>query len=112
MIRATTLLTAAFGLIMSALSAQSANIQITSLPFTIGAPGTYVLTGNLSFTAPTPPNASTYYAAILVPTSLPGPVILDLKGFTLTSNGANVTASVGVGIGGGFVGPFVATLSL
>jgi hypothetical protein len=93
---------------MSAITAQSADVQITSLPFTIGVPGTYVITGNLSFTAPTPPNASTYYAAILVPTSLPGPVILDLKGFTLTSNGANVTASVGVGIGGGFVGPFVA----
>ena len=45
---------------------------------------------------------------ILVPTNLAGPVILDLKGFTLTSNGASVTASVGVGIGGGFVGPFVA----
>jgi hypothetical protein len=93
---------------MSAITAQSADVQITSLPFTIGVPGTYVITGNLSFTAPTPPNASTYYAAILVPTSLPGPVILDLKGFTLTSNGASVTASVGVGIGGGFVGPFVA----
>jgi hypothetical protein len=69
---------------------------------------THVIRGNLSFTAPTPPNLSTYYAAILIPTSLPGAVILDLKGFTLTSNGANVTASVGVGIGGVFVGPFVA----
>ena len=102
------LLTAALGLIMSGIAAQSGNIQITSLPFTIAAPGTYVITGNWSFTAPTPPNASTFYAAILIPTSLPGPVILDLKGFTLTSNGPNVTASVGVGIGGGFVGPFVA----
>jgi hypothetical protein len=98
---------AALGLIMSAITAQAANIQITSLPFTIGAPGTYVITGNLSFTAPTPPNASTYYTAISVPTNLPGPVILDLKGFTLTSNGANVAASIGVGIGGNFAGPFV-----
>jgi hypothetical protein len=103
-----TLLMAAFGLIMSALVAQSANIQITHLPFTIAAPGTYVITGNLSFTAPTPPNASTFYTAILIPTSLPGPVILDLKGFTLTSNGPNATASVGVGIGGTFVGPLIA----
>jgi hypothetical protein len=35
-------------------------------------------------------------------------VILDLKGFTLTSNGANITASAGVGIGGYFVGRYVA----
>ena len=99
---------AALSLTMSAIAAQAANIQITSLPFTIGAPGTYVITGNLNFTAPTSPFTSTFFAAILIPTSLSGPVILDLKGFTLTSNGPNVTASVGVGIGGGFVGPFVA----
>jgi hypothetical protein len=99
---------AALSLTMSAIAAQAADIQITSLPFTIAAPGTYVITGNLSFTAPTSPFTSTFFAAILIPTSLPGPVILDLKGFTLTSNGANITASVGVGIGGTFVGPLVA----
>jgi hypothetical protein len=46
------LLMAAFGL-LSALSAQSANIKISSLPFNITAPGTYVVTGNLTFPATT-----------------------------------------------------------
>ena len=46
-----TLLTAAVGLMMTAFSAQSADIKISSLPFQIVAPGTYVLTGNLSFSA-------------------------------------------------------------
>jgi hypothetical protein len=63
MIRINTLFhTAALGLIMSALTAQAAPkknppppppIQSPSLPFTISAPGTYVLTGNM--TAPITP---------------------------------------------------------
>jgi hypothetical protein len=44
--KATIAMMAAFGLIMSALSAPAADIQITSLPFNITAPGTYVLTGD------------------------------------------------------------------
>ena len=65
-----TLATAAFGLIMSALSASAANIKITSLPLDITAPGTYVLTGNL-----TSPSSGT---AIHISSSIPGPVVLDL----------------------------------
>jgi hypothetical protein len=35
--------------------------------------------------------------AISIPANLPGPVIVDLKGFTITGNGGT---SVGVAIGG------------
>jgi IS6 family transposase len=62
-----------FGLIMSALSAQSADIQITSLPFSITAPGSYVLTSNLTYTGGGP--------AITINLSASGPVVLDLKGY-------------------------------
>jgi hypothetical protein len=87
------LLTAAFGLIMSALSALSANIPISYLPFAITAPGTYVLTGSLTFSSPPSGDA---VAAITVSTSISGPVIVDLKGFTLTGSAGN---TLGVGIG-------------
>ena len=90
-------LTAALGLIVSALPAQSADIPISSLPFAITAPGTYVVTGNLSYAA------QTNTAAISIATNISGPVILDLKGFSLTGNLGN---SVGVGIGV-FAGTFV-----
>src|SRR5260370_42389736 len=69
----TTLLTAALGLIMSALAAQSATIPITTVPYTISSPGTYVLTGNL--TSPPLQNQS----AILI-TGSAGTVVLDLQG--------------------------------
>jgi hypothetical protein len=83
------LLMAAFGL-LSALSAQAANIKISSLPFAITAPGTYVVTGNLTFAA------TTNVAAITISTAIQGPVIVDLKGFTLTGGAGD---SIGVGIG-------------
>jgi nitrous oxidase accessory protein NosD len=86
-----TLLTAAFGLIMSALSAQPANIPISSLPFAITDPGTYVVTRNLSF-----PSSATGIAAITISTAISGSVVLDLKGFTLTGGGGD---SIGIGIG-------------
>jgi hypothetical protein len=70
--------------LLSALSVQAANIKITSLPFAITAPGTYVLTGNL-----TSPSASN---AITIDASVTGPVVLDLKGFTLTGTGELSTA--------------------
>jgi hypothetical protein len=92
--------TAVLGLIMSALTAQSANIKISSLPFSITAPGTYVLTANLSF-------PSQQNAAITIATSIPGPVVLDLKGHTLTGGGSY---SIGVGIGV-FAGSTVANSS-
>lgn len=71
---------AAFGL-LSALSAPAANIKISSLPFAITVPGTYVVTGNLTF-------PGTTNAAITISTDIPGPVIVDLKGFTLTGEQA------------------------
>jgi hypothetical protein len=90
------ILMAAFGLIMSALSvsaqvvAPSATIKISSLPFTVTTPGTYVLTGNLTCTVP-------QSAAITIPGNLPGQVVVDLKGFTIT--GDDSASSTGIGIG-------------
>ena len=69
-------------------------MQITYLPYPITAPGTYVLASDLTFTNPNP--ATTGVTAITVATNLSGPVIIDLKGHTLTGPG---TVSVGVGIG-------------
>src|ERR1700761_5664096 len=90
------LLTAAFSL-LSALSAQSANTQLATtqaaknatipisyMPFSITAPGTYVLTGNLTFS----PSTSVVVPAITVSTAISGPVVIDLKGFTLTGGGS------------------------
>jgi hypothetical protein len=81
-------LMAAFSL-LSVLSAQAANIKISALPFNITAPGTYVLTGNLTTTAGT---------AINISSTASGPIILDLKGHAIT--GAGNQYSVGVGISG------------
>jgi len=71
------LLTAAFGLIMSALSAHSANIPISYLPFNITAPGTYVVTSNLVCPAPE--------TAITINGSVAGRIILDLGGYTVST---------------------------
>jgi hypothetical protein len=49
---------------------------ITSLPFIITTPGTYVLAGDLSSTVAN-------VDAIQISTATSGPVIVDLKGFTL-----------------------------
>jgi hypothetical protein len=91
------LLMAAFSL-LSALSVQAANIKITSLPFAITAPGTYVITGNLNF------QTTTNVAAITISTAIQGPVIVDLKGFTLTG-GAGDSIGVGIGVFAGTNGP-------
>jgi hypothetical protein len=94
-------LVTAFCLMAIALSAQAASITIPSLPYTISAPGTYVLAANMTFTSVQNGNAQ---GAISIPANLPGPVIVDLKGFTITGNGGT---SVGVTIGGAFAGPQV-----
>lgn len=62
-----------------------ANITISTLPFTITAPGTYVLTGNL--TAPSD-------VAILISPPIAGSVVLDLKGFTLTGSGSGLAVDI------------------
>jgi hypothetical protein len=92
-------------LLTSALMAQAAPpptpVIITALPFTITAPGTYVLKNNLLF------NSDPNGIAIQIETTVQGSVTLDLQGFTITGpNVASITpgeataASVGVAIGG------------
>jgi Right handed beta helix region len=49
------------------------------LPFIITAPGTYVLTGNLHYTG-----TDSARTAISISGAIAGPVVLDLKGFTIT----------------------------
>jgi hypothetical protein len=71
-----TLLIAALS-ILSVLTAQAANIKISSLPFNITAPGTYVLTRNLTYNG----------TAITITNVSGGPVLLDLKGYTLNGAG-------------------------
>jgi hypothetical protein len=86
MIRITTLLlTATFSLLSVLIShtgyaqavptaaAAPTSIKIWALPFTISAPGTYILTGNLTFNSFVDP-------AITITA---GSVILDLKGYTM-----------------------------
>jgi hypothetical protein len=97
-----TILTAALA-IMSTLTAQAAPSSKTSIPitqskipFTISAPGTYVLTGNLTL-------PSGGFFVINITTGITGPVILDLKGFTLTGLG-NSQSGVGISIGNGING--------
>ena len=55
----------------------TAIVKISSLPFNITAPGTYVLAGDLDVTTA---------GGINISTALAGPVVLDLKGFTLLGN--------------------------
>jgi hypothetical protein len=77
--------------LLSALTAQAASLTTiaqSQLPFTISTAGTYVLTGNMSYTS------GSTFGAINIIGSIAGPVILDLKGFTLTGNVANDTAGV------------------
>ena len=58
-------------------AALARTVKISSLPFNITAPGTYVLAGNLDVTTA---------GGINISTALAGPVVLDLKGFTLLGN--------------------------
>jgi hypothetical protein len=89
-------------LLTSALMAQAAptaTTTITALPFTITAPGTYVLKSNLIFASD--PNGT----AIQIETTVQGPVTLDLQGFTITGpnagfNGTTTPISYGISIGG------------
>jgi hypothetical protein len=80
--------------LLSVLSAHAANIKISYLPFNITAPGTYVLTGNLSFTVTEVGGINT--GAINISTAIAGPVVVDLKGYTITGPGS---LSLGVTIG-------------
>lgn len=97
-----TLLMPAFGLLMSALAVQTAHTQIATtqaakstsikiyaLPFNIIAPGTYVLTSNLTFP---PPN--NFGPAITISSTIAGPVVLDFKGFTMTTADSDAVAVI------------------
>jgi hypothetical protein len=93
MIRTTTiLLMAALGQIMSATALQAANIQIKYLPYTISAPGTYVLTTNMSY-------PSSQGAAITILKTIPGPVVLDFEGYAITWTGTTGDEAFGIFIG-------------
>jgi len=84
------LLTAALGLVMSALTAQAApNIPISGVPFNISGPGTYVLVRNLTYTGS---------GSAITISNITGPVILDFKGFTLTGPGTVNLVGIGTGI--------------
>jgi hypothetical protein len=80
-----TILAAALGLVMGAITAQTAEIQITSFPYNISVPGTYVLTSNLSA------NVRGWFP-ITVNSAVAGPIIIDLKGFTLSVTADNIGA--------------------
>jgi hypothetical protein len=95
------LLTAALSLITSALTphiahaqtalaqaVKKASIPITQLPYNITAPGTYVLTGNMSYIS------GSSFGAISIIGPITGPVVVDLKGFTITSDVADSKACV------------------
>jgi nitrous oxidase accessory protein NosD len=100
MIRTSIFLTAALSLIMSALTAQSANIPISYLPFTISTPGTYVLTENFNYTGST---------AINITGPFSGPVVLNLKGHTI--NGVSRgTYSTGIAVSGN--GPNISSITI
>jgi hypothetical protein len=60
-------------------------ITAALLPFSITAPGTYVLSGNLVY----PLSGTGTPAAITVAGTVNGAVIIDLKGFTLSTNSDN-----------------------
>jgi hypothetical protein len=65
--------------VVAAQAAKRSSIPISYLPYTITAPGTYVLTGNLSYTG-----GGTNPAINI--TGVNGQIIIDLKGFTITSD--------------------------
>ena len=64
--------------------AKGSETVISSLPFTISTPGTYILSGNLNYTRSN--------AAITVEASN---VVIDLKGFTLSATNTN---SIGISV--------------
>jgi len=101
-LRNTLLMALVLGLIMSAYSVQTTHAQmvtvqaakatstpISSLPRNIVAPGTYALTANLNYPA------GQTIPAIVIANNLTGAVVVDLKGFTITSGGDGFGVSIG-----------------
>jgi hypothetical protein len=75
----TLLMAALLGLAISALAVQAAPVQITALPFSITAPGNYVLTGNLTIPSDQIP--------ITINSVKSGAIVLNLNGYTLAGPG-------------------------
>jgi hypothetical protein len=71
------------------LAALQVKIPIAYLPFRITAPGTYLMMTNLTA-------SGTPLGGINISTAIPGPVVVDLNGFTLTGTGDSDT---GISIG-------------
>jgi hypothetical protein len=93
-------LLAALSLIIGATAqaATSATITITYLPYTITTAGTYVLKSNLQYPGSTPgPNRT---PAINIAGPFTGPVVLDLKGFTISGPGGYQGFAYGIGVSG------------
>jgi len=102
-------------LLLAAMHASAANpkpkptptpppIVISAVPYTIAAPGTYILAADLVLTvsySPSDPTSTITPAAITVDTNIvPGTVLLDLKGHTITATGVDSSAiAIGDGVG-------------
>jgi hypothetical protein len=67
-------------LTLAAISAQAAEIKLSTLPIVITAPGTYVLTASPAF------YSNPYLAAISINITVRGAVVLDLGGYTVSGN--------------------------
>jgi hypothetical protein len=70
--------------ILSALSAQSAEIPIASLPATITKAGNYYFVANMYYAATTEPGPIT---TVAITVNAPGPVTINMRGFTLSGPG-------------------------
>jgi hypothetical protein len=97
--------------IMSTLTAQAAPnkknpppppppppIPISSLPFSIPGPGTYVLTRNLSYPATEGVANPVAIGLNVPPGGIGGPIIIDFKGFTITCTATSDLQSRSEGI--------------
>jgi hypothetical protein len=83
-------------------TAKSSSFIISSLPYSITSPGTYVLTSNLTYFDPTGQTAAIGVSGV----PLTGPVVINLKGFTLTGSSTpnplpNAAVATGIALVGG-----------
>jgi hypothetical protein len=82
--------------VLSAQAATSPTITITYLPYTISTAGTYVLKSNLQY----PGSGPSRTPAITIAGPFTGPVVLDLKGFTISGPGSYIGYAYGIGVSG------------
>jgi hypothetical protein len=90
-------------LLAGSLTAQAAppvTIMQSQLPFTILNPGTYVLATDLIFPAGFGGTFPFNTGAINISPEVPGPVVVDLKGHTIsTADTSGLTSRIGIAIG-------------